>query len=210
MMKWLRDLFKAAPDSAAHREAEVPDPVDWVSMENVLVRLTNEHLKRFAEMHQDETFYGFGFDCNAETAEILLCANTREGLLASARETLQEYPQFHVGKSIETVANEIEWSFGDWGYHGFNLDSEAWDEGWSDVQVEMSNALNILLNNRKYQRFETFKAEFMAMACRALLRVAGSDAMTTLKKASSFRVLCTDHDEGPEDGFERLSDVAAN
>jgi Domain of unknown function (DUF4303) len=210
MMKWLRDLFKATPGSAAHREAEGPDPVDWIAMEHLLVRLSDAQLRRFAETHKDETFYGFGFDCNAETAEILLCANTREGLLASARETLQAYPQFHVGKSIEDVANEIEWSFGDWSFHGFNLDSEAWDEDWSDARVEVSNALNILLNNREYQRFEALKAEFMTMACRALLRVSASDAMATLKKTSDFRVLCTDHDEGPEDGFERLSVVAAN
>jgi Domain of unknown function (DUF4303) len=210
MMKWLRDLFKAAPDAAAPREAEAPNPVDWISVENLLVRLSDEHLRRFAETHGHETFYGFGFDCNAETAEILLCANTREGLLASARETLQAYPQFHIGKSIEDVANALEWSFGDWVYQGFNLGSAAWDEDWSDAQVEVSNALNLLLNNLKHEHFEALKSEFMVMACRALLRVAGSDAMATLKKATGFRVLCTDHDEGPEDGFKRLSAVAVS
>jgi hypothetical protein len=209
MMKWLRDLFTAAPGADAHREAEMPASVDWVSMEHLLVRLSNEQLRCFAETHPDETFYGFGFDCTAEAAEILLCANTQKALDASARETLRTNPQFHVGKSIEDVAKELEWSFGDWRYQGFNLDSVAWDAGWSDAQVEVSNALNILLSNREQQRFEALNADFMRMACRALLRVSASDAMAILNKTSDFRVLCTDHDEGPDEGFERLSAVAA-
>jgi hypothetical protein len=68
----------------------------------------------------------------------------------------------------------------------------------------VSNAANVLLNNRKGHALPALYETFLEMATRALLRVARSDAVARLRRESGFQVLAMDHDEGPEAGFTRM------
>jgi hypothetical protein len=47
------------------------------------------------------------------------------------------------------------------------------------------------------------------MASHAILRVGLGNSVSSLKKDSAFRVLCTDRAEGPQEGFERLAQIGA-
>lgn len=187
MLNFLRRLFASSDSttSAHEREQEDPDPIDWGELETLLVRLTVGTIERFAAEHPNEVFYGLGFDCHADYGQVLVCLNTRE----AQREAGDE---------------DDDWAFGNWRYHGINLDDEAWEEEWEEVPLIVSNAANILLNNRKGDSLPGLYESFLEMASRALLRVARSDAVALLKKEPGFGVLAMDHDEGPEAGFTRM------
>jgi hypothetical protein len=186
MLNLLRRLF-APSDSAApahDREQEDPDHIDWVELENRLVRLAVGTIDRFAVEHPDEVFYGLGFDCHADYGQVLVCFNTRE----AQREAGDE---------------DDDWAFGNWRYHGINLEDPAW-EAWEEAPLLVSNAANVLLNNRKGHALPALYESFLEMATRALLQVARSDAVARLRKEAVFQVLAMDHDEGPDAGLARM------
>ena len=68
----------------------------------------------------------------------------------------------------------------------------------------MVNAGNIFITARKRKELGALREDFMAMASRALLGLSKAGAFSSLQRDSDFRVLCADHDEGPEEGFRRL------
>lgn len=184
MLNFLRRLFASeATVPAREREQEEPDPIDWGELENLLVRLSTGTIERFAAGHPDEVFYGLGFDCHADYGQVLVCLNTREAQQESGDE-------------------DDDWAFGNWRYHGLNLDDPAW-EAWEEVPLLVSNAANVLLNNRKGHALPALYEAFLEMATRALLRAARSDAVARLRKEPGFQVLAMDHDEGPQAGFAR-------
>lgn len=186
MLNFLRRLFVPS-DSAPptrEREQEEPEPIDWGELEGLLARLSSGTIARFAVEHPDEVFYGLGFDCHADYGQVLVCLNTRE----AQREAGDE---------------DDDWAFGNWRYHGINLEDPAW-EAWEEAPLLVSNAANVLLNHRKGHALPALYEAFLEMATRALLRVARSDAVARLRKESGFQVLAMDHDEGPEAGFARM------
>lgn len=185
MLNFLRRWF--APSSSTlsqEHEQEEPAPIDWGELEELLVRLSTDTIDRFAVEHPNEVFYGLGFDCHADYGQVLVCLNTREA-------------------QKEAGDEDDEWAFGNWRYHGINLEDPAW-EAWEETPLLVSNAANILLNNRKGEALPALHEAFLEMATRALLRVAQSDAVARLRKESGFQVLAMDHDEGPEAGAIRL------
>lgn len=182
LRRWLTSTD--SPTSAHEREKEDPEPIDWGELEDLLVCLSTGTVKRFAADHPDEVFYGLGFDCHADYGQVLVCLNTRE----AQREAEDE---------------DDAWAFGNWRYHGINLEDSSW-EAWEEAALLVSNAANVLLNNRKGQALPALYETFLEMATRALLRVARSDAVGRLRKESGLQVLAMDHDEGPEAGFTRM------
>ncbi|MEC5126637.1 hypothetical protein VSU19_07750 [Verrucomicrobiales bacterium BCK34] len=57
-------------------EKDLPEPVDWQNVEDVLFRLTVNDISKFAEEHPEVEFYGFAFDCNADYGQAMPCLNT--------------------------------------------------------------------------------------------------------------------------------------
>jgi hypothetical protein len=192
MLNFLRRWLKPTDStrSSYEREQEDPDPIDWNELEDLLVRLTAGTIERFAGEHPCEVFYGLGFDCHADYGQVLVCLNTRDAQRESADE-------------------DDDWAFGDWRYHGINLDDPAWEAWEEEAPLVMSNAANILLNNRKGDALPALYEAFLAMASRALLRVAQSEATNRLKKEYGFQVLAMDHDEGPEAALDRMRRITS-
>jgi hypothetical protein len=206
-MKWLRKLFGTRELPPTQWESEVPEPIDWSKVEEKLLRLSEEQISLLAKRSAGEVFYGLGFDCSSESGEVLICGNTDAHLAAVAAEAVRKSPQYYVGKTPPEVEEELRWQFGEWKFHGFNLDDPNWAEEWGDVEEEISNSTNILVNSRKWPEFTAAKEEFMRMATRALIRLKKSRSTTELERARGFSVLCAEHNEGPEEGFKRMSSV---
>jgi len=210
-MEWLRKLLLGSGSHIVPRYGaaqEEPDPIDWHCVEDELVTLAEEQIQAFAASHASESFYGFGFDCDSNEGQVLLCLNSRAAQIEAAQQTLSRHPDLYQGESEQEVARSIEWGFGDWKYQGFNLRSKTWSKRWRRVEILVGNALNMLGMNRKAKAMQELRESFMEMACRALHRVGSSRSITMLRRDSDFRTLCADHDEGPEDGFTRMARIA--
>ena len=208
-MEWLRKLL--APSLKVPRygvEADGVDPIDWKELENRLVGLTDQILSGFSKKHEGETFYGLAFDCNSESGEILVCLNTREGQIEVAGQF--EGTKLYREKSISEIAAELEWDLGGWKYHAINLGNRRWESSWGPVQMQITNATNIYLNSRNVSAYRLLRDSFMSVASSALLKASRGDSVASLKKDAAFRVLSTDESEGPTEGFQRLSRIAAS
>lgn len=208
-MKWLRQWFRTRELPPAQREAELPEPIDWRQIEDILLRLAEQQVGRLAERTRGEVFYGIGFDCSAESGELLICANTNAHLAKVAAETLKRSSQYYVGKTVPDVEEDLRWQFGEWKYHGFNLNDPSWSEEWADVENTITNATNLLVCNRKWPELAATKEAFMQMASRALMRLKSTRPTLALERASGFAVLCAEHNEGPDEGFRRMSSLDA-
>ena len=95
-MAWLSNLLDSLSKTPRYGvDAEEPPTIDWKDLESKLVVLAENELKAFAPRHAGETFYGFGFDCNAEEGQVLLCLNTRAGQIEAAKTSLARFPKLY-------------------------------------------------------------------------------------------------------------------
>jgi hypothetical protein len=204
-MRWLRRLLTPSPITPRYGvETDGVDPIDWARIEDRLVQLADQAIAAFANKHATDIFYGLAFDCSSQSGEILLCANTRNGLLEVAHRFV-DHPKLYRGKSPQAIAAELEWDIGGWKYHAFNLGMRRWSGGWGAIQAQVANATNIFLNSRNESALRQLQESFMSMAARALIRVGAMGAVASLGKDGEFRLLCTDESESPEEGFARLA-----
>jgi len=206
-MKWLRNLLAAPRTPRYGAESDGVDPIDWKQLEDRLFDLAIREIDAFAKKHAGESFYGLAFDCDSESGEILVCLNTRDGQAEVARR-FEGHPQMYRGKSATEIAAELEWDVGGWKYHAINLGSRRWEGGWGAVQAQVTNATNTYLNSRNASAHRRLREDFIAMASRAVLRLAHDEGVVSLRKDPAFRVLCTDRAEGPDEGFARLARMA--
>jgi hypothetical protein len=209
-MEWLRKLLTPTLEAPRYGvESECVDPIDWTDLEDRLVALADHVIASFSKKHEGEAFYGLAFDCNSERGEVLVCLNTREGQISVAGQ-FEGNPKLYRGMSLAEIAAQLEWDLGGWKYRAINLGSRRWESTWGVVQAQIANATNIYLNSRNMSALCLLRESFMSMASRALLRVSLANSVSTLKKDAVFRVLCTDESEGPDEGFQRLSQIAAS
>ena len=60
------------------------DGIVWKNVEDALFLITSKYVQAFGAVHRDKTFYGFAFDCNADYAQVFVCANTLAALRSRA------------------------------------------------------------------------------------------------------------------------------
>lgn len=175
------------------------DLPDLAAIEDALVALSLEAIARFAAEHPEETFYAFGFDCNADHGGVLLCLNTE----AAFEETAAIYRE-RWNYSAQQLA-DLKRNFGDWQYQGFNQD-EGWKETWAPYSRAILEVLGGDVDEEDRQRAVE---ELMRCFCRALLRVEQAGALEALRREPGFYAQVVDHDEDEEQAAQRLAAVRA-
>lgn len=184
-MRWLRKLFGPSDFVPSYgQEQDAVASLDWGRMEDRLVEAAREAVGAFVAANENEVFHRFGLDCAAESAEVLLCLDTRPAAANAAVAAL--------------------WGFGDWTHHGFNAGSRAWIKSWGKVENDVGNAVGAAITQRRLEALQSLRTGFMDMTCRALRRLELTDEFARLRKGEGFDVLSCEHDESPEAGFERL------
>jgi Domain of unknown function (DUF4303) len=195
-MKWFTNLFKKDNSPSLTKGDEFGDSsnlsssIDWLFFENSLVRLLETDIANFAKQHPEEIFYGLALDCNAANCDVLLCANTPIAL----RDAAITYSRDGTEQSIATESEELRWGLGDWKYHGINFEPR---ENWLQYHSALSGIDEL-------QHPEDLE-QFLASACRALLKLERNDVLQRLKRTPDFRLACIDHDESISDSDERLN-----
>jgi hypothetical protein len=211
-MRWLRELILGRDTGQTPRYGavrETPDPIDWSQVEDVLVASSERCLHAFAKRHGAESFYAMGFDCVAYEAQILLCLNTRDAQRDAARVIDGPFRDIRSRMSEEERLAQAEWGFGEWRHHGINLGKTSWEQAWHESRHRITQAADMLTMHGRHEEATALREAFLQTAARALLRLAASDGCAALRRDADFRVLCTDHDERVEAGFERLRRVAS-
>jgi hypothetical protein len=188
------DWLKRRSQKDLHADVPLgPANIDWPAFEVALTAALEAEVVQFAAAHTGDTFYGLALDCNAYYADILLCANTNKSLDEAV---VSDTQADHSPDAIAHLRGELRWSFGDWQYQGFNLDSAPW-------QRAMDARLAALAGLPTAEDVE----QFLVSCCRALIAVERGAAILKLNRTPDFQVACIDHDENFEQGQARLDAV---
>jgi hypothetical protein len=176
---------------------------DLHKIENDLYSLAVQCLTEFADAHADERFNAFGFDCNAEYGNVLLCFNTEEHATATASEYAEKY-----GYGPEEIGS-LRRNFGDWKYQGFNLDLATW-KPWREHEDAIEKYLNAgIEDDFDEAEDEDLIGALMACFCRTVVRIEKSGVLDRVQRTSGFIIQAVDHDESPEETDERLEQIRA-
>lgn len=176
----------------------------WAPFEETLYRASAEQLKLFSELHANERFYGFTFDCNADYGEVLLCVNSEEGL----RKTIHD----HYSHYTEHEITRLRWNAGDWKYQGFNGYrgplSSAWNRHWRrEFKKLAGTSYEEWLHGVMADQVDEFSEHFMEAVCRTLVKMESGGEFEALLKSESFCTFVNDHDEVDETSWLRLAKV---
>jgi hypothetical protein len=207
-MGWFSRIFGEPGEAPFNSDLPEPEPLDWGKMEAVLFALSERALRDFVAKHPADVFYGFGFDCDSERVQVLLCINSRAELEVSARDSLTS--PYAAGRSLSQLMADYEWDIGTWRYQGFNLPSKRWDAQWAEAEAAVSNTLSFYRETRQREVHEKLQVEFMDMCARALLRLQSGEMFQGLHKENEFRIFCADNGESvAEEGVVRMARLMA-
>jgi hypothetical protein len=176
---------------------------DWDGLFEFLVPLVEEEILAFSAGHQDEEFYGFFFDCNAEYGDVLLCLNTEEGLDEQAEYYQSSWPDRYGDVPVGDLREGFRWNPGDWKYQGF--ESEDFEKAWEHKKNEVLDHMEGLLDDE--DGFELALEQFMAVVGIVAVTLEDRGAFDPLQQSDGFQVMWADHDESWEDSVERMDEV---
>lgn len=167
----------------------------------------------FAKRHQDEQFYGFVFECNADDCQVRLCLNTEQNLQDRAKKLkeaplksifpkydkmreekygIKPKPLFH-DKTVPEIVDLLRWETGGWKYQGFyNCDRNP---EWAALAADISEE----------DESDSSQEMFLEAVCNVLPDVQA--AFGSLNCTRDFRALVIDHDESIETAWRRLERV---
>ncbi|ATQ78558.1 hypothetical protein CR152_31610 [Massilia violaceinigra] len=174
---------------------------DLLPIEEQLFALSMESIRLFAEAHQDESFYGFGIDCNAEMGIFLLCFNSEAAFAGTAREYVDRF-NYDAARLAQLKTN-----FGDWKYQGFNQDQPHWDAGWGAFQEAIEAYLTD--DAMEVEPANLYIERLMRCACRVLVRIERSGILERTRMDPGFTTLVMDHDQDHQEATVRLNTVRA-
>jgi hypothetical protein len=193
--------------------------LDWSRIEAALFRLVVAEIKRVAKKYKGEPFYGFAFDCNSDYAEVLLSLNTESGLQERAlRAAAPNDPQKKVWADIDKklgleikretrspvyYEQKMRWWTGEWKYMCFQ--SRAFEKAWAPYKDAIEAASDE--DSEESMDIDQIRKDFMAMACRVMVRLENTKILDMLPRTSDFRTWVSDHDELPGESSRRLARI---
>ena len=178
--------------------------IDWPLMEKTLIDICLRDIKKFAEEHTDEEFYGFTLDCNSEYGDVLLCLNTKQDLRKQAEKYMKLHREWPENKTLEDIEQDLRWNAGDWKHQEFN--SKEFNSDWRIFAEFILDKVD-----SEEEDPDTFMKPsqeiFMGMACRVVFRLQSIGAFDCLNRTPDFRVFVSDHEDLKEDAWNRLQRV---
>ena len=180
-------------------------------IEDILFELSLKIIKLFAEEHHGENFYAFGFDVNTDYGEVLLCFNTEESFQKTAKNYIEKW------NYSEDDLESLRMSFGDWEYHGINLDySHEWYP-WVQKRKEIENYISALFDNDNTSsaddiaiiESEKFSEAFLETIIKVLIRLEKNNIFDELNMDENFMTLIVNHDEDEEKSINRIEKIRA-
>jgi hypothetical protein len=179
------------------------DGIVWKNVENALFLIASEYVQAFGSVHRDKTFYAFAFDCNADYAQVFVCANTRAALKTRATDYKHRRPDLYGHLTIQDLEDKLRWGLGDWGFQSFT--TEGFSDAWEPIEELLLDA--IPWDDDNDQRIEDFRTSFMESACRCMIRLESEGTLDALPKTEDFKTFVADHDESDETSWRRYEAV---
>ena len=172
---------------------------DLRPIEDQLFALSMASIRQFSDEHPDESFYGFGIDCMADSGMFLLCFNSE----AAFAETAKEYIERFQYSAADLAA--LKTNFGDWKYQDFNQDQPHWEPGWGAYRDAIE--AYIFAHEIAVEEADAYVEQLMRCACRVLVRLERSGIFERTNMDREFTTAVMDHDENLQEATDRLNSV---
>ncbi|NHZ36348.1 DUF4303 domain-containing protein [Massilia rubra] len=174
---------------------------DLTPIEEQLFALSLVSIRQFSDEHPDESFYGFGIDCMADSGMFLLCFNSE----AAFAETAKEYIERFQYSAADLAA--LKTNFGDWKYQDFNQDQPHWEAGWGAHRDAIE--AYTFADETEIEEAHAYVEQLMRCACRVLVRLERSGIFERTNMDPGFTTSVMDHDEDLQEATLRLNSVRA-
>lgn len=139
---------------------------------NELTQFAICEIKKFSELHPDETFYGFSIDAD------LLCLNSLEEF----EKTLKKYQESYGGYETEDKIKDLKLNTGDWKYQGFAKFDDSVGFNWESY-----------LDHYHLDDEEQYDTDYAKAMDEIVKRLIKSDAFDKLKKTDNFFINRVEH-----------------
>lgn len=179
------------------------DGIIWKNVEDALFLIASQYVEGFGAVHRDKSFYGFAFDCNADYAEVFVCANTRDGLKRQATDYKNSRPDLYGHLTIQDLEDKLRWALGDWEFQAFT--TEGFSDAWEPIEDFLMDA--IPWDDEDDQKIDGFCNSFMETACRCMIRLESQGILDSLSRTEDFKTFVADHDESDEDSWSRYDAI---
>lgn len=176
--------------------------LNWVEIEESLHAQAAQCIADFAKKHADETFYALYFDFPKRWSGIRIHLNTPAWLFRRAEEYIGSNPEHYSRRTPESVANDIRWEPGDFGYFDIN-GTKAWAKKWAKY-AEQLEAAAAAQEAAVYATGDFVELKFLLLASRVLLRMEIDGSLDCLPRTRNFRTCCMTHEERPDDAWKRM------
>jgi hypothetical protein len=170
---------------------------DWPQLERKLFDLASTDVHNFGGKHSSESFYGFAFDCNAESGDVFLCFNS----VTDLRERAEEYHLRHPEKTVAYFEEELRWRLGDWKYHEFN--SEGFYVTWTPLRLSVWN----ICMNSDTATSEQAASQFMVSATSVLARMEVMGIFDSINRTPDFKTIAINLHDSLEHGWQKFEKV---
>src|SRR5262245_10345280 len=188
---------------AAAMSPKRPAPrLAWKQLEETLFSLSEKTIAAFAKSHPKDTYYALFFDFAADWTQVRIHMSTPFHLRRRAEQYMRSNPEHYARRSVESVANEIRWEPGDFGYFEIN-NTPAWKRGWAKYAKLLKTAA-AKQDAETYASGEFVELKFLLTVSRVLLRLEREGSLRTIPKTRGFRVCCMRPEERPEDAWRRM------
>lgn len=174
----------------------------WKQLEETLFKLSEKTISAFAKSHPKDIYYALFFDFAADWTQVRIHMNTPFHLRRRAEQYMRSNPELYARRLVESVANEIRWEPGDFGYFEIN-NTPAWKRGWSKY-AKLLKAAAAKQDAETYASGEFVELKFLLTVSRVLLRLDRDGGLRTVPKTRGFRVCCMRPEERPEDAWRRM------
>jgi hypothetical protein len=92
----------------------------WKQLEETLYKLCEKTIVAFARAHPKDIYYAIFLDFAADWTQVRIHMSTPFHLRRRAEQYIRSNPEHYARRSVESVANEIRWEPGDFGYFEIN------------------------------------------------------------------------------------------
>jgi len=174
----------------------------WKQLEETLYKLSEKTIAAFAKAHPKDIYYAIFFDFAADWTQVRIHMSTQFHLRRRAEQYMRSNPEHYARRSVESVANDIRWEPGDFGYFEIN-NTPAWKRVWTKYAKLLKTAA-AKQDAETYASGEFVELKFLLTVSRVLLRLEREGGLRIVPKTRGFRVCCMRPEERPEDAWRRM------
>jgi hypothetical protein len=180
---------------------DVAPRLGWKPLEEALRKLCERTVTEHAKKHPKDVYYALFIDFAADWTQLRLHLNTPFHLRRRAEQYIHANPELYARRSVESVANDIRWEPGDFGYFEIN-NTPTWKRNWSKF-AKLLKAAAAKQDAETYASGEFVELKFLLTVTRVLLQLE-RDGLHSVPKTRGFRVCCMRPEERAEDAWRRM------